>query len=156
LKKYRMEPVTMTVRIRKAVYSDIEKIGEIESGGNGLWNTMQFLEELKLSFSTIMVLEEKGEVAGFVVCWRVADHVQLNNIGIKRELQRQGLGTLLLRHIMDNVFPKGSPAVKIILEVSSSNMAAFQFYRKNGFVETGRRKNYYKDGDAILMERPIA
>jgi ribosomal protein S18 acetylase RimI-like enzyme len=26
------------------------------------------------------------------------------------------------------------------------------FYKKNGFEITGKRKNYYKDDDAILME----
>jgi ribosomal-protein-alanine N-acetyltransferase len=146
----------MTIRIRKAAYSDIEAIGEIESGGNALWNTRQFLEELKLNFSSIAVLEENREVKGFAVCWRVADQIQLNNIGIKREFQRQGLGTRLLRHIITDTLSQDLPAVKIILEVSRSNTAAIQFYKKNGFEETGRRKKYYKDGDAILMERPVA
>jgi ribosomal-protein-alanine N-acetyltransferase len=37
--------------------------------------------------------------------------------------------------------------------VRLSNKAAIALYRQLGFVETGRRRNYYENGeDAILME----
>ena len=48
---------------------------------------------------------------------------------------------------------------RLLLEVRASNAAAIGLYRKYGFIETGRRKNYYPlpEGgyeDAILMEKP--
>ena len=48
---------------------------------------------------------------------------------------------------------------RLLLEVRAGNAAAIGLYRKYGFIETGRRKNYYPlpEGgyeDAILMEKP--
>src|SRR3990172_6915896 len=140
----------MNITIRKAVYSDIDKICDIESGGNALRNRQQFIEELKLNFATLVVIENGEDILGYAVFWRVADEIQLNNIGIKPECRRQGLGTLLLTHIMNNSYSPDFRPGKIILEVSSSNIPAVQFYKKNGFIEAGRRKNYYKNSDAIL------
>ena len=50
-------------------------------------------------------------------------------------------------------FCKGRRAVKSFLEVRESNIVAINMYRSFGFVEDGRRADYYKDNgeDAILM-----
>ena len=41
----------------------------------------------------------------------------------------------------------------VALEVRHSNLSAIKLYRQLGFVETGRRKRYYENGeDALLME----
>ncbi|MCS6997720.1 MAG: GNAT family N-acetyltransferase, partial [Casimicrobiaceae bacterium] len=43
------------------------------------------------------------------------------------------------------------------LEVRVNNLAAQSLYRKFGFVEVGRRKRFYRDGeDALLMTKPLA
>ena len=48
----------------------------------------------------------------------------------------------------------------MFLEVRPSNPGALELYRQIGFVEIGRRKNYYaaKDGreDAIVMSRDLS
>ena len=43
----------------------------------------------------------------------------------------------------------------LTLEVRASNHKAISLYTKNGFVQEGRRKDYYKDPkeDAIIMTR---
>jgi ribosomal-protein-alanine N-acetyltransferase len=50
-------------------------------------------------------------------------------------------------------FAKDEGAVTSFLEVRESNAAAMKMYQKFGYVETGRRENYYADNgeDAILM-----
>ena len=55
-------------------------------------------------------------------------------------------------HIKDNMIHEGDNGVNL-------TPAAIGLYRKYGFIETGRRKNYYPlpEGgyeDAILMEKP--
>ena len=41
----------------------------------------------------------------------------------------------------------------VSLEVRHSNLSAISLYRQLGFIETGRRKSYYENGeDALLME----
>ena len=41
--------------------------------------------------------------------------------------------------------------INITLEVRESNLSAINFYKKNGFNEITKRKNYYKDENGILM-----
>jgi len=145
----------MMTKIRKATHADIEKICEIERSGAAHWNKQQFMAELKLDFAHFIVLEAKLEVIGYAVSWYVTDEIQLNNLVIKPEYRRKGMGTILLEHILTDSYTREPLPRSIILEVSNENRAAIQFYKKNGFIETGRRKNYYKHSDAILMIKEI-
>ena len=45
----------------------------------------------------------------------------------------------------------------IQLEVRRSNQTALDFYRENGFVQVGRRKNYYTAPieDALLLDKDL-
>jgi len=139
--------------IRKATTEDIDAIYRIELEGQARWSRSQFADELKLRFSNFPVMESGGVIIGFAVVWNVADEIQLNNIGIKKEHRHRGLGTVMLNHIIS--YPHAVPPRKIYLEVSVNNAPARSFYRKNGFIETGRRTNYYDSIDAILMEREL-
>ena len=145
----------MMTKIRKATHADIEKICEIEISGAAYWNKQQFMAELKLDFGNFIVLEANLEVIGYAVSWYVTDEIQLNNLVIKPEYRRKGMGTILLEHILTDSYTREPLPRSIILEVSNENRAAIQFYKKNGFIETGRRKNYYKHSDAILMIKEI-
>jgi [ribosomal protein S18]-alanine N-acetyltransferase len=145
---------TMNPTIRRANGSDIEAIYAIELEGHARWNRRQFSDELGLSFSRVYIIEDGGDVIGFAVAWIVADEIQLNNIGIRKDHRLRGLGTRLLEYIISSAGKTHKP-VKIFLEVSSLNTVAQAFYRKNGFVEIGRRSNYYDNVDAILMERVL-
>lgn len=143
----------MTI-FRTATADDIEAVYAIELEGHARWNRRQFADELGLNFSRVYVIEEGGDVIGFAVAWTIADEIQLNNIGIRKDHRLRGLGSRLLEHIISFARKTNEP-VKIFLEVSSLNTVAQAFYRKNGFVETGRRSNYYDNVDAILMERVL-
>ena len=58
---------------------------------------------------------------------------------------------LLVEHVMAECRVRGASFVS--LEVRVSNAGAIALYAGLGFIETGRRKKYYENGeDAILME----
>jgi [ribosomal protein S18]-alanine N-acetyltransferase len=140
--------------VRTATADDIEAIYAIEREGHARWNRRQFADEMDLKFSRVFVVEEDGEVTGFAVAWIVADEIQLNNIGVRKDRRLRGLGSLLLERIISDTRESHEP-VRVVLEVSSQNATAQMFYLKKGFVETGRRRSYYDDVDAILMERVL-
>jgi [ribosomal protein S18]-alanine N-acetyltransferase len=142
----------MDPKIRKAMPDDIPAVREIEREGQDRWSESQFAEELRLAFSTFIVLVDDTGVIGFAIYWNVAGEIQLNNIGVKRERRRAGLGTLLMEHLVSSAEGPGMRGT-LFLDVSALNRPAIEFYRKCGFVETGRRRNYYDSVDAILMER---
>ena len=61
---------------------------------------------------------------------------------------------LLVEKVVNNCGEEGG--VVVFLEVRHSNKAAIALYRQLGFIETGRRRNYYEQGeDAILMEYDV-
>jgi ribosomal-protein-alanine N-acetyltransferase len=145
----------MPVSIRKATEADIDKICRIEVARTGAWKRQQFTAELSLEFGNFLVIEVDHEVIGFAVSWYVADEIQLNNIGIIPDYRRRGMGTMLLDRLVADSCVRTPCPDKIVLEVSISNIAAILFYRKYGFEETGRRKNYYRQSDAVLMIKEI-
>ena len=95
--------------------------------------------------------EFEDKVIGYIIAWKVADEIQLNNIAVSGHYRRQGVGYLLLSEISkkENIFSS------IVLEVRSRNITAINFYTDNGFTKTGIRKNYYTDDDALLMEKKL-
>lgn len=139
--------------IRKARFTDIEFILEIEHESAGTWTYNQFFQELKNEFSLFIVAETEHSVIGYLVAWRVADEIQLNNIAVRKDSRQQGIGSRLLSEICtaDN----NNKFSSIFLEVRSRNIEAINFYSANGFTKSGIRKNYYNDDDAILMEKKL-
>lgn len=96
-----------------------------------------------------------GEPLGFALGRVVMKEAELLLLAVKRDRQGQGVGQLLLDRFMLNATTKG--AEKLHLEVRDGNHA-IKLYARAGFVEVGRRKNYYtgRDGqiyDALTLSR---
>jgi len=96
-----------------------------------------------------LVAQKNGVVCGTAGMYLVSGEGQIMNIAVREEFRRQGFGTLLLDRLIQEGIKKG--ARFFTLEVSSENQAAIRLYERFGFRETGRRKNYYKNSDAVLM-----
>ncbi|MCL2036468.1 MAG: GNAT family N-acetyltransferase [Oscillospiraceae bacterium] len=71
---------------------------------------------------------------------------ELLRFAVLPEFRGQGKGEYILRQFLEK---SGDSCV--FLEVASANTIALKLYEKFGFVQTGIRKNYYKDDDAITM-----
>lgn len=97
---------------------------------------------------TIYIYKENNINKGFIHIQNGLDIIDLLNIIVKPEYQNQGIGSVLLKYIIDNKQDK-----KIMLEVRSKNINAIKLYQKYDFKIINIRKNYYKDDDAIIMER---
>ncbi|QYJ80532.1 ribosomal protein S18-alanine N-acetyltransferase [Shewanella acanthi] len=98
--------------------------------------------------------QHDGQLLGFAIIQQIVDEVTLLDICVDPELQGKGYGRLLLDEVIASAHSYS--AVVVMLEVRESNLSARGLYQKQGFVETGRRKDYYstQDGkeDAILMD----
>lgn len=101
------------------------------------------------------VAELDGGIAGYAVMMPGVGEAELLDIGIVAAFQGRGLGGELLQRMME--LARGLGMQRMLLEVRTSNVAALALYRKQGFVEIGRRRGYYAAGDeredAIVMER---
>ena len=97
------------------------------------------------------------EPAGFIIAFAAADEAEILALCVAPGHRRRGLARALLRKLAKQLAAHG--IVRLHLEVRASNLAARELYARSGFVESGRRKGYYRglDGaaaeDAITMAR---
>lgn len=90
-------------------------------------------------------------ITGFVGFWAMADEAHITSIAVREDLQRQGIGELLLISTIE--MAREMKASSVTLEVRASNTAAQRLYSKYGFNQAGVRKGYYADNreDGIVM-----
>lgn len=93
--------------------------------------------------------------AAFCALWRVADQAHINNLAVRPELRRRGLGIQMLEAVMVEAQRLG--AGSLTLEVRRSNIAAQRLYQKAGFQEEGVRKSYYTQPveDALILVKTL-
>jgi [ribosomal protein S18]-alanine N-acetyltransferase len=90
----------------------------------------------------LLVIEEDATIQGFLVSRAIGQEWEIENLAIAARVRRRGLGARLLRHFLNLV---GRPAgVSVFLEVRESNRAARGLFEQCGFIESGRRTNYYR------------
>ncbi len=82
--------------------------------------------------------------------------IEIINIATDTQQRKKGFANALLHHLIQ--YAEQNNYNKIFLDVCESNTPALTLYKKNGFKEIGRRKNYYTDEknpqnkkDALLM-----
>jgi ribosomal-protein-alanine N-acetyltransferase len=92
-------------------------------------------------------------VAGFCAFWLVFDEIHINNVAVLPEYRGRGMGSAVLRHVLDEARRLG--ASRATLEVRASNHGAIRLYERMGFHVAGRRPNYYSSPveDALILWR---
>jgi ribosomal-protein-alanine N-acetyltransferase len=120
------------------------------------WTAGNFVDSLTSGYDAWICLQD-GVMVGYAVMMMVVDEAHLLNISIAAEHQRAGLGSELLEFMFATAKAKG--ATRMLLEVRPSNVSGSALYRRFGFVEIGRRRDYYPAHggreDAIVMERTL-
>lgn len=143
----------MNLFIRKMTLNDLEQVVAIDQISFPLpWPPHSFRYELTDNpTSRCWVAEAEGGVVAMLVGWLVMDEIHIATLATHPAFRRRGIGKRLLLHALRSAQAEG--AVKAFLEVRESNKTAQEMYRSFGFVEDGRRKEYYKDNaeNAILM-----
>jgi ribosomal protein S18 acetylase RimI-like enzyme len=82
------------------------------------------------------VAEEEGELAGTVLAGWDGHRGWIYSLAVRPELQRRGIGSLLLRHALGALRERGCP--KVNLQVLPANRAVIAFYQRHGFAVEDR------------------
>lgn len=135
--------------------SDIESI-ELACFRSDPWPRQSFESFLGRSGVIFMVAEDPqraGRVAGYGVLLQAMDEAELLNLAVSSESRRRGVGSALLRRLLDSAVGQGVRTV--YLEVRESNAAARALYGSHDFVEVGRRSGYYQRPveDALILQK---
>lgn len=79
----------------------------------------------------------------YMIYTEVLNEAEIIFIAVDTDHKRKGIATELVQSLDGAIY----------LDVNENNLGAINFYKSCGFTEYARRKNYYPDGDAILMKR---
>jgi ribosomal-protein-alanine N-acetyltransferase len=143
----------MNFLIRKMIMNDLEQVVAIDQVSFSLpWPARSFQFELTDNpASRCWVVELDGKIVAMIVSWLILDELHIATIATHPDFRKQGIGKKLLTHALKSARDEG--VTRSFLEVRESNETAINMYKSFGFVEEGRRKEYYKDNgeDAILM-----
>jgi ribosomal-protein-alanine acetyltransferase len=158
-----------TVRVRAAEAADLPRLVEIasHSATAAQWNQIEYLKlfapkqleaerqvdsHAQPQLRIVLVVEQDGNVVGFIVGLQAADEWEIENIAVTGAARRCGLASRLVGELLDHVRSRGGKTV--FLEVRESNRAARSLYEKWAFVEVGRRRSYYQHPaeDALILK----
>ncbi len=97
------------------------------------------------------VATEGDALMGYIVLSTVLDEGNIDNVAVSPVYRRRGAADALVADAVARSRDMG--LAFLMLEVRAGNEPAIALYRKHGFREVGRRKNYYEKPreDAILM-----
>ena len=140
----------MKTKLRNFVKDDIKQIAQIEKQSFiKPWNENMLLQEYDNPLFNCTVCIDENIIAGYINYHIIADEYDIDNIAVSKCYQRKGIATMLINNLIDNA--QKNKIRGITLEVGENNSAAISLYNKFGFKAEGRRKNYYKTEDAIIM-----
>jgi [ribosomal protein S18]-alanine N-acetyltransferase len=142
--------------------SDIEQILLIEKTSfMQPWSHQLFHEELssKDAFDYVVKLnnyDRPGEVIAYFCSRITGDEMSILRIAVESGWRNSGLAFWLLGRCLEIALTKG--VATVFLEVRESNNAAISLYRKLGFINVGKRPDYYSETgeDALVFMKKLS
>ncbi|MCP9486719.1 MAG: GNAT family N-acetyltransferase [Gaiellaceae bacterium MAG52_C11] len=141
----------MSVRIRRLRYRDLPAVGRIERAAFGTpWPAREFAFELAKPSGLCLAAVTEDGLAGYLVACPQGRLWNLRNVAVATSSRRLGVGSTLLRALLESERVAGS---NVVLEVRESERGAIALYERFGFYVAGRRPEFYGDNheDAVLM-----
>ncbi len=157
---------SLKVSLDSMTEHDLLEVVEIEAVcGLSPWGWDSYHRELGSGREAVMLvaridvpqpfLADGMRIAGFVVSRVIARELHINNIAVRPEFQKMGIGSRLLNSALLTGAKQNCLAA--FLEVRASNRAAQKLYEHCGFNLAGRRKRYYANPpeDALIMSKNL-
>jgi [ribosomal protein S18]-alanine N-acetyltransferase len=141
------------VVLRSLRREDIAAVVEIETEAFSTpWKPETFAGLIDREAVELIVMEDADRrVIGYAVLWCILEQGELANLALATSRRGQGLGAMLLRHVMRTAKDRG--VERLFLEVRASNQRAIDLYAGFGFTDVGLRRGYYESPpeDARVM-----
>jgi [ribosomal protein S18]-alanine N-acetyltransferase len=118
------------------------------------WSEWMFWNELAGGHFYRVALAGDGSIAGYGgLAVTAPDEAWVQNLAVRRDIQRRGLGRTLLHVLLAEAARKRVP--RVLLEVAVDNAAAQKLYAREGFEPVAVRRGYYQPSntDALVMTR---
>jgi ribosomal-protein-alanine N-acetyltransferase len=113
------------------------------------WTAPQCAGLLPMPGVWLTLARESDSPLGFAMSRLAAGEAELLLLAVRRNAQRRGVGLKLLDRFIADARTRG--ATRMHLEVRDGNHA-ISLYKRFGFREVGRRKNYYRGPSGQLYD----
>lgn len=141
------EPVIME-------YDDIPVVSDIERSSFSVpWTESAFFKHLSRPYARSFVVKYLNKPVGYICCDYFGEEMFVGTIATDEYMRRRGVAEKLISMMCDLSEYLG--ALMLSLEARESNIAAQNLYKKYGFKNQGKRKNFYSKPteDAFIMTR---
>jgi ribosomal-protein-alanine N-acetyltransferase len=152
---------TQELNITRMTEHDLVDVVELEETcGLSRWGWEAYYAELKEEKRSVMLVARfqhgnefslDQKVEGFIAARLIADELHINNVAVREECRRLGIGGKLLGNALLEAGRMGAKTA--FLEVRAGNVPAQALYARCGFRLAGRRPEYYTQPmeDALVM-----
>jgi len=134
--------------------SHISRIAELETiCFSDPWPDAAIRSELENPLSYWLVAVDGDQVVGYVGSQSVMGEADIMNVAVDPAYRRMGVAKNLLVRLERDLCAK--EVYSLTLEVRASNAPAIRLYNSLGFVQVGRRPNYYHKPkeDALILRK---
>ena len=145
--------------IRMSEHDLLEVVEIEEQSGLSRWGWAAYYAELQSVNRELMLVArltrsstiESTPIAGFIIARETAGELHINNVAVRPQYRRRGIGAALLDRVIQEA--RRRKVNTAFLEVRSANYAAQALYEKCGFRAIAHRVNYYSEPreDAVVM-----
>ncbi|MGN9802362.1 ribosomal protein S18-alanine N-acetyltransferase [Micromonospora sp. L32] len=146
------------VRLTRFRWWHVDEVLPIEADlfGAEQWSPAMFWNELASGHWYRVATDVDGTVLGYAGLTVQPDEAWVQNIAVRRDAQRRGVGRLLLEELLAEAARRDVRTV--LLEVAADNAPAQKLYATYGFEPIGVRRGYYQPSntDALVMRRVAA
>jgi len=122
------------------------------------WQPQAIAELMALAGFFGRIAWEGLETTGLALAQGLSQECEILTLGVVPKWRRSGIASALLAAIVEEARHRGAQA--LFLEVAVDNTAARALYRVNGFVQIGRRANYYRRAecrvDALVLRHLLS
>ncbi|MFI6127961.1 ribosomal protein S18-alanine N-acetyltransferase [Micromonospora sp. NPDC051141] len=144
------------MRLSRFRWWHVDEVLPIEADlfGAEQWSPGMFWNELANGHFYLVAIDDDGTVAGYAgLAVAPPDEAWVQNIAVRRDAQRRGVGRLLLEALLAEAARRGIRST--LLEVAADNAPAQRLYATYGFEPIGVRRGYYQPSntDALVMQR---
>ncbi len=114
------------------------------------WSENSVRGELHNELALWLTAMDGETVAGYIGSQTVLGEADMLNLAVRTEYRRQGIGRQLVEELISRL-----DAHCLTLEVRVTNENAIRLYQSLGFLQVGRRKNYYQKPreDALILRK---
>ena len=146
------------LEISRMTAADVAEIAALEAVCfSDPWSEASVASELENPLSLWLVARDAAGLLGYIGSQSVPDEADMMNIAVRKDARRQGIAKKLILALCARLADKGVQS--LTLEVRDSNEAAIGLYEGLGFVQVGKRPNYYyhpKEDARILRKDGLA